>query len=87
MHVILIVIGLILMLFGGGCTLIVGGLVISDPQSMLNDPLSVLGLGGGLGVLPLVIGLLLFRTGMRIDREKRKAGVVKQAEPTKDGSP
>lgn len=73
MHVLLIVIGLILAVFGGGCVLIVGGLVISDPQSMTSDPMSIVGLGGGLGVLPLAAGLLLFRWGLRIDREKRKA--------------
>ena len=33
MHVILIVIGLLLMLFGGSCVLIVGGLALSDPKS------------------------------------------------------
>jgi hypothetical protein len=76
MHVLLIVIGLILAVFGGGCVLIVGGLIISDPQSMTSDPMSILGLGGGLGALPLVIGLLLFRWGLKIDREKRKAGLA-----------
>lgn len=77
MHVILIVIGGLLMLCGGSCTLIVGGLVIADPQSLWSDPVSVIGLGGGIGVLPLVIGLLLLRAGLRIDRDKRKAGAAK----------
>lgn len=82
MHVLLIVIGALLVLCGGSCTLIVGGLVIADPQSLWNDPGSVIGLGGGIGVLPLVIGLLLLRSGLRIDREKRKAPLVKgQAKP------
>ena len=82
MHVILIVIGFMLMLCGGGCVLIVGRLALSDPQSLMSDPLSILALGGGIGVLPLVIGLLLFRWGLRIDREKRKAPLVKgQAKP------
>jgi hypothetical protein len=54
MHVLLIVIGLLLMLFGGGCVLIGGGV---------------------LGLPPLVIGWLLFRTGFRIGNRKRRAGV------------
>lgn len=87
MHVLLIVVGLILAVFGGGCTLIVGGLVISDPQSMSSDPFSVLGLGGGLGVLPLVIGILLFRWGLRIDREKRKAGLAQSQSTAKEQKP
>lgn len=87
MHVLLIVIGLILAAFGGGCVLIVGGLVISDPQSMTSDPMSVVGLGGGLGVLPLVIGLLLFRWGLRIDGEKRKAGLAAAQATAQDKQP
>jgi hypothetical protein len=73
MHVILIIIGLILVVFGGGCTLIVGGLVLADPGSLINDPMEVLSLGGGMGLLPLAIGIALFRWGLRIDREKRNA--------------
>lgn len=46
MHVILIVIGLILMVFGGGW--------------------------------------LMFRWGLRIDREKRKPGIVRAKDPAKD---
>ena len=84
MHVILIVIGFMLMLCGGGCVLIVGGLALSDPQSLMSDPLSILALGGGIGVLPLVIGLLLFRWGLRIDRERRKSGIVQGQDAAKD---
>ena len=84
MHVLLIVIGLLLAICGGSCVLIVGGLALSDPQSLMSDPLSILALGGGIGVLPLVIGLLLFRWGLRIDRAKRKAGIVQAQDPAKD---
>ena len=83
MHVILIVIGLLLAVCGGSCVLIVGGLALSDPKSLMSDPLSILALGGGIGVLPLVIGLLLLRWGLRIDREKRKAPLAKG--PAKPG--
>lgn len=73
MHVLLIIIGLLFMLFGGGCTLLIAGLSFTEPSSILNDPtgLSVLIF---MGLLPLGIGWLLFRWGMKIDREKRRAG-------------
>jgi hypothetical protein len=74
MHVLLIVIGLLLMLFGGGCVLIVGGFAVSDPGSIGRDP-SMLVTGGLFGLLPLAIGWLLFRAGLRIDNRKRRAGV------------
>ncbi len=73
MHILLIVAGLLLLVFGGGCTLIMGGFAIMDWRSTLNDFASVASLLGGLGLLPLAAGWFLFRHGVRIDREKRKA--------------
>lgn len=81
MHVLLIIIGLLFMLFGGGCTLIIVGLAASDPGSLVHDP-SALGLLVFLGLLPLGIGWLLFRWGMKIDKRKRQATVLP---PRQDG--
>ncbi len=73
MHVLYIVIGLLLMLFGGGCTVIVGGIFISDPNSILNDIASIFPLYLLVGLAPLAGGFFLFRHGLRIDRQKRQA--------------
>jgi hypothetical protein len=73
MHVILIVIGLLLMLFGGGCAVSVLAIGMVDPRSMINDFWNFLLFGGVLGVLPMLVGFLLFRKGLRIDKERRKA--------------
>ena len=73
MPVLLIVFGLLLMLFGGGCTLIVGGLFISDPSGGLDDLVSILPMWFGIGVAPLAGGFLMFRAGLSKDRERRKA--------------
>ncbi len=76
MHVLLIVIGLLLAVFGGGCVLIMGVLVAGDLRSALNDLPTLFGFGGLLGLLPLAVGILLIRAGLRIDREKRKATIA-----------
>lgn len=81
MHILLIVIGLLLMFLGGGCTLTVVGLIGADPSSLRNDFISVVLLLLPAGVAPLVIGIQLFRWGLRIDREKCKAAV----KPPNDG--
>ena len=82
MHVVLIIIGLLLILLGGGCTLTVLGLTAADPASLRNDFFSVMSLLLLVGVAPLVIGILLFRWGLRIDRDKRKAAI----DPSKNGA-
>ena len=73
MPVLLIVLGLLLMLFGGGCTLIVGGMYASDPSMILNDISSTLPSFLLAGPAPLVGGYFLFRFGLKLDRERRKA--------------
>jgi hypothetical protein len=73
MYILAIVVGLLLVLFGGGCTLIMGGLVISDPGSLTNDLGMVLSIVLPLGVLPLAVGILLIRWGVKKDRERRRA--------------
>jgi hypothetical protein len=73
MYIFAIAVGLLLVLFGGGCTLIMGGLVISDPGSLMNDLGMVLSIVLPLGLLPLGVGILLIRWGVRKDRERRRA--------------
>ena len=77
MHVLLIMFGAILALFGGGCTLILGGDVVfgGNPVSALED-VGVLLLV--LGLLPLAAGYFMIRSGLRIDREKRRASTAKE---------
>jgi hypothetical protein len=72
MPVLLIIFGLLLMLFGGGCTLIVGGLFISDSSGSFGDLGSILPMWLGIGVAPLVGGYFMFRAGLSKDRERRK---------------
>ncbi|MCB1380407.1 MAG: hypothetical protein KDK89_18870 [Alphaproteobacteria bacterium] len=73
MQVIAIILGLLLLIFGGGCTLIFLFGLVSDTRSMLSDVPLLLTLWIPLGLLPLGLGWLLFRYGLRKDREKRKA--------------
>lgn len=73
MYILAIAIGLLLVLFGGGCTLIMGGVVISDPGSLANDLGMVLLIVLPLGILPLAVGILLIRWGVKKDRARRSA--------------
>jgi hypothetical protein len=73
MYIIAIAVGVLLVLFGGGCTLIMGGLVVSDPGSLTNDLGMVLSIVLPLGILPLGVGILLIRWGVKKDRERRSA--------------
>jgi hypothetical protein len=62
MPILLMILGLLLILFGGGCTLIFFGMG-PDSEFLL--------LWLGLGAAPLVGGLLLVRYGLRLRRERR----------------
>jgi len=73
MHVLAIVLGLLLLLFGGGCTLIFLVAAIMDFRSMIADIPLLLTLWVPLGVAPMVGGWFLFRHGLRKDRERRAA--------------
>jgi hypothetical protein len=75
MGVLLIIIGLLLLLFGGGCTLILvfGGL-FSDPGSLTADLPLLFSILVPFGLLPAGIGWLLFRAGQR--RVKDKNGSI-----------
>lgn len=77
MHILLFVFGLILLLFGGGCTLIFGGLIASDP-AIIGDAMSV-PIWLALGLAPLVGGFYLFRRGLRVYRQKRTKALSKEA--------
>lgn len=59
MPILLIVIRLLLMLFGGGCTLFYGGIFISDPSAILDDIGSNLPSFLLIGLAPLVGGIFL----------------------------
>lgn len=73
MHVVLIIIGLILLIFGGGCTLIlVGGGLTATSSNILADVPLLLTFLIPFGILPAVIGWLLFRWGLGIGRRKRE---------------
>lgn len=76
MHMILIIFGALLALFGGGCTLILGGAMLfgGNPLRDFQDMGVFLFLGG---LLPLLAGVFMVRAGLRIDREKRKARALK----------
>lgn len=81
MHVLLIIIGLLLLVFGGGCTLIFVYSAISDFHAMMADVPLLLTLWVPLGLLPLVGGWLLFRLGVKIDRQKRNAKTEPEMKP------
>ena len=62
MPILLMILGLLLILFGGGCTVIFFGMG-PDSEFLL--------LWLGLGVLPLVGGFLLVRYGLKLRRERQ----------------
>ena len=71
MHIVLIIFGVLFLLFGGGCTLIVLGLMGSEPQNIGRNLLELMPIWLPLGLLPLVIGWLLVRWGVKLRRAKR----------------
>ena len=72
MYIILIIFGLLLLLFGGGCTLIALIMMFESPTSMDNLGI-ILPYWIPLGLLPLIVGWLLLRGGIRSRRAKRAA--------------
>ena len=77
MFILAIIIGILLILFGGGCTLIVVGLGIADPKGLLSDLGWLMEVLIPFGILPLGIGILLVRWGVRQDRERRNRSIRK----------
>lgn len=76
MHILVMIAGLLLLLFGGGCTLFVVGLGVFDFRNFINDLPSVLPILVPFGLLPLGVGWLLFRWGLNRDRAKRQAAAT-----------
>lgn len=83
MSVIAIIFGFLLLVFGGGCTLIFLYGAVIDTRSMFSDVPALLMLWLPLGLLPMVLGWLLFRWGRRRDRERLSASadIINQAAP------
>ncbi len=81
MHVLLMILGALLMLFGGGCTLVFLATVYNGVEVLVEEPGLMLGVWLPFGVLPLVAGWFMLRKGWRIDREKRKAKAEPEAKP------
>jgi hypothetical protein len=71
MHILLIVLGLLLMLFGGGCTLVFAVLGVGSPANFLGDMSLLLSLWLPLGLAPLVGGFFLVRVGLKADRDRK----------------
>jgi hypothetical protein len=71
MPIVLIIFGVLLLLFGGGCTLIMLGVMIDDPSHIWSNLQDVAPFWIPLGLLPLVIGGLLVRGGLKWRRAKQ----------------
>mgnify|MGYP000926065344 CR=1 FL=1 len=80
MHVLLIVFGLLLLLFGGGCTLITLGYLFGGSANIVQELMDGWWILVFFCFMPLVVGWLLFRQGLRIDRERRKAAAASSEE-------
>ena len=72
MPIVLIIFGVLLLLFGGGCTMIMVGILVEDPEHAWSTLQEVIPFWMPLGLLPLIIGGLLFRWGVKSRRAKRE---------------
>ena len=72
MPIVLIIFGVLLLLFGGGCTVIMVGILVEDPEHSWSTLQEVIPFWIPLGLLPLIIGGLLFRWGVKSRRAKRE---------------
>lgn len=79
MRVLVMIAGLLLVLFGGGCTLFVAGIGLLDFRNFITDLPSVLQILLPFGILPLAVGWLLFRWGLRGSRAR--SGAAERALP------
>jgi hypothetical protein len=71
MPIVLIIFGALLLLFGGGCTLIMLVVMVQDPSNVWSNLQDVVPFWIPLGLLPLVIGGLLVRWGVKWRRAKQ----------------
>ena len=71
MHVVAIILGLLLLAFGGGCSLLVlGDGINASPSSILYDTSLMVTVLLFLGILPALLGGLLLRWGIAAGRRK-----------------
>ena len=74
MHVVAIILGLLLLAFGGGCSLLVlGDGINASPSSMLYNTTLMVTVLLLLGILPALLGGLLLRWGLTASRRKAQA--------------
>lgn len=74
MHVVAIIFGLLLLAFGGGCSLLVlGDGLNASPSSMFYDRSLMFTVLLLLGVLPALLGGLLLRRGISAGRRKNQS--------------
>jgi hypothetical protein len=74
MHVVAIIFGLLLLAFGGGCSLLVLGYGLNaSPSSMFYDRSLMFTVLLLLGVLPALLGGLLLRRGISAGRRKNQS--------------
>ena len=85
MHIVAIIFGLLLLVFGGGCVLMFVGFGFTDPKGMLADIPLLLTIVVPLGVLPAALGWFLFRWGMKRDRKRQAETIVHN--PSDPGEP
>lgn len=78
MHVLLIVFAVLLLLFGGGCTVVSLGYLVSGSANVAQDLRDGWWILVFLGIAPLAAGWLLLRHGLAIDRQRRKATKQRQ---------
>jgi hypothetical protein len=71
MHIVVLIFSALLLLFGGGCTLIMVFVALDDPQHFMRNLQDFAPFWIPLGLLPLGIGWLLFRWGLKLKRAKR----------------
>lgn len=74
MHVVAIIVGLLLLAFGGGCSLLVlGDGLNASPSSMFYDGSLMIAVLLFMGLLPIVLGGLLLRWGLSAGRRRRQS--------------
>jgi hypothetical protein len=71
--IVLFILAAVLIVFGGGCTLIFLVSAIGDPRAMYADIGAVVGIWLPLGLGPLVAGIVLWRAAFNMKRKRDSA--------------
>jgi hypothetical protein len=79
MHIVVFILAALLLLFGGGCTLVFLVSTIEDPRAMYVDIGAVVAIWLPLGLGPLAAGIALWRVALNMKR-KRDSGLTKGIE-------